>query len=82
MVESWELRVNTEGTVTQLFLGWDLVVHIAEDFPRSVCHCFLSEKQVLAVEMDVLLVPGRVTFENGGGNGDVTSQLEAVPIAL
>jgi hypothetical protein len=36
MVVSWELRVNTEGTVTQLFLGWDLVVHIAEDFPRTV----------------------------------------------
>ena len=32
--------------------------------------------------MDLLLLPGRVTFENGGGDGDVTSQLEAIPIAL
>jgi hypothetical protein len=32
--------------------------------------------------MDVLPVPGRVTFENRGGDGDITSQLEAVPIAL
>ena len=35
-----------------LFLRWDLVVHVAEDLPRTVC-LLLPHKQVLAAEMDL-----------------------------
>jgi hypothetical protein len=62
-----------------LFLGWDLVEHVAKDLPRTVC-LVLPDKQVLAAEMDLLPVPRNVTFENRGRDRDITHQVEAVPI--
>ena|SRR5206468_11158283 len=44
-----------------LFLRRDLVVHVAEDLPRTV-YLLLPHKQVLAAEMDLFPVPRHVLF--------------------
>src|ERR1700741_293484 len=65
----------------QLFLRWDLVVHVAKDFPRTV-RFLLPDKQVLPAKMDLLPAPRHVTFENRGRNGDIAHRVEAVPVDL
>jgi hypothetical protein len=62
-----------------LFLRRDLVVHVAEDLPRTI-RLLLPHKQVLAAEMDLFPVPRHVTIENRGRNRDVIHHVEAVAI--
>src|SRR6516225_5223124 len=64
----------------QLFLRWNLVVHVAKNLPRTVC-LFFPDKQFLAAEMDLLAVPRYIPFEQDARNRDVAHHMEAVPIS-
>ena len=64
----------------QLFLRWNLVVHVAKNLPRTVC-LFFPDKQFFAAEMDLLGVPRYVPFEQDARNRDVTHHMEAVPVS-